>query len=59
MLTRRLDSRVDARMLERRPYSEKQPRYEYVLTDQGRDFQPVLAALKSFGERHYPKRRNR
>ena len=41
---------------ERRLYSEKPPRHEYVLTDKGRDFQPVLVALKAFGERHYPKR---
>lgn len=56
MLTRRLESLIEAGMLERRQYSEKPTRYEYLLTAQGRDFQPVLAALKSFGERHYPKR---
>jgi DNA-binding HxlR family transcriptional regulator len=55
MLTRRLESLVAAGMLERRPYSEKPLRHEYVLTEQGRDFQPVLNALKGFGERHYPK----
>lgn len=59
MLTRRLETLVEAGMLERRLYSEKPERYEYVLTQRGREFQPVLAALKSFGERHYPKRRAR
>ncbi len=59
MLTRRLESLVKAGMLERRKYSDTPPRYEYILTHQGHDFQPVLAALKSFGERHYPKRRTR
>ena len=59
MLTRRLASLVEAGMLERRLYSEAPPRYEYVLTAQGRDFQPVLAALKTFGEQHYPKRGKR
>ena len=59
MLTRRLESLIEAGLLQRRLYSEKPPRYEYVLTDKGRDFQPVLAALKAFGERHYPKRRTR
>ena len=59
MLTRRLESLVEAGLLERRLYSEKPPRHEYVLTDKGRDFQPVLVALKAFGERHYPKRRAR
>ncbi len=57
MLTRRLESLVEAGMLERRLYSEKPERYEYVLTQRGRDFQPILSALKAFGERHYPKRR--
>lgn len=57
MLTRRLETLVEAGMLERSLYSEKPERYEYLLTDRGRDFQPILKALKSFGERHYPKRR--
>ncbi len=55
MLSRRLESLVAAGMLERRPYSEKPLRHEYVLTSRGRDFQPVLQAFKAFGERHYPK----
>jgi DNA-binding HxlR family transcriptional regulator len=59
MLSRRLESLVEAGMLERRLYSEKPERHEYILTAQGRDFQPVLAAFKTFGERHYPKRRVR
>lgn len=59
MLTRRLETLVEAGLMERRLYSEKPPRHEYVLTDKGRDFQPVLTALKAFGERHYPKRRAR
>lgn len=59
MLTRRLESLVEAGLMERRLYAEKPPRHEYVLTDKGRDFQPVLVALKAFGERHYPKRRAR
>ena len=54
MLTRRLESLVEAGMFERRLYSEKPPRHEYVLTTKGRDFQPVLAALKDFGKQHYP-----
>lgn len=55
MLSRRLESLVEAGMLERRAYSERPVRYEYLLTDRGRDFQPVLQAFKAFGERHYPK----
>jgi DNA-binding HxlR family transcriptional regulator len=55
MLARRLETLVEAGMLERRLYSERPPRHEYVLTDRGRAFQPVLSALKTFGEQHYPK----
>lgn len=59
MLSRRLASLVEAGMLEKRLYSEKPERHEYVLTRQGRNFQPVLLALKTFGNRHYPKRKAR
>lgn len=53
-LTRRLSALVEAGLLERRPYSERPPRYEYVLTDAGRAFQPVLIALYAFGISHFP-----
>lgn len=59
MLTRRLEALIEAGLLERRPYSEKPLRHEYLLTAKGRDFQPVLGALKRFGEKHYPKRKAR
>ena len=45
MLTRRLAALVEAGLLERRRYSERPPRDEYVLTERGRDFKPVLVAL--------------
>ena len=54
MLTKRLNSLVDAGLLERRPYSEHPPRDEYVLTEVGRDFRPVLLAMMAFGNRHFP-----
>jgi DNA-binding HxlR family transcriptional regulator len=53
ILTRRLSTLVEAGMLERRSYSERPPRYEYVLTDRGRDFRDVLIALLAFGNRHF------
>jgi DNA-binding HxlR family transcriptional regulator len=53
MLTRRLNSLVDAGLLERRRYSERPPRYEYVPTPRGRDFFPVLVALLNFGNKHF------
>ena len=53
MLTRRLNGLVDSGLLERRQYSERPPRYEYVLTPRGRDFRPVLLALLAWGNRHF------
>src|SRR5215212_8127005 len=45
ILTQRLGALVEAGMLERRRYSERPPRDEYVLTKRGRDFEPVIFAL--------------
>ena len=53
MLTRRLAALVEAGLLERRRYSERPPRDEYVLTERGRDFKPVLIALVAFGKKHF------
>ncbi|QDN74490.1 helix-turn-helix transcriptional regulator (plasmid) [Streptomyces sp. S1A1-7] len=53
-LTRRLGALVEAGLLERRRYSERPPRDEYVLTEVGHAFQPVLIALYAFGSDHFP-----
>ena len=53
MLTRRLNALVEARLLERRRYSEHPPRDEYVPTARGRDFRPVLVALLAWGNKHF------
>ena len=53
MLSRRLDALVEAGLMERRRYSARPPRDEYVLTPCGRDFQPVLHALLAWGNRHF------
>ena len=53
MLTRRLTALVDAGMLERKAYSERPPRYEYVPTAKGEDFRMVLMSLVAWGNRHY------
>jgi DNA-binding HxlR family transcriptional regulator len=53
MLTRRLNGLVESGLLERRRYNERPPRDEYVLTDRGRDFRPVLLALLAWGNRHF------
>jgi DNA-binding HxlR family transcriptional regulator len=53
MLTRRLNELVASGLLERRRYTDKPPRDEYVLTDRGRDFRPVLWALLAWGNKHF------
>jgi DNA-binding HxlR family transcriptional regulator len=53
MLARRLNALVSSGLLERRRYSEHPPRDEYVLTERGRDFRPVLLALLAWGNRHF------
>jgi DNA-binding HxlR family transcriptional regulator len=53
MLTRRLNALVKGGLLRRQRYSDKPPRYEYVLTDRGRDFRPVLVSLLAWGNRHF------
>jgi DNA-binding HxlR family transcriptional regulator len=53
MLTRRLNALVEAGLLERRRYSERPPRDEYVPTARARDFRPVIIALLAWGNRHF------
>ena len=53
MLTRRLGALVKAGILEKRRYSERPPRHEYVLTERGRDFQPVIVAMQAWGNKHF------
>ena len=53
MLTRRLNALVESGLLERRAYSEHPPRSEYVLTERGQDFRPVLWALLAWGNKHF------
>ena len=53
MLARRLNALVEAGLLERRRYSARPPRDEYVPTARGRDFHPVLVALLAWGNKHF------
>lgn len=53
-LTRRLNGLVDSGLLERYQYSSKPPRYEYHLTQRGRDFKSVLISLMDWGNQHFP-----
>jgi len=52
ILSRRLAHLTETGMFERRLYSERPPRHEYVLTAKGRDFFPVVVALFAWGNRH-------
>ncbi len=49
VLTRRLKHLVEKGLLERRQYSERPPRYEYVPTQAALDFEPVLKELLKWG----------
>src|SRR3546814_18026524 len=53
MLSRRLNGLVESGLLERRRYNERPPRDEYVLTEVGRDFRPVLWSLLAWGNKHF------
>jgi DNA-binding HxlR family transcriptional regulator len=53
MLSRRLSGLVEAGLLERRRYSGRPARDEYVLTARGQDFRPVLLSLMAWGNRHF------
>ncbi len=49
VLTERLNRLVETGLLEKRLYEERPPRYEYVPTEKGRAFFPVLAAMWRWG----------
>jgi len=52
MLTARLSSLTEEGLLVKRRYSDRPPRYEYMLTEAGRDFLPVLFAIGAWGNKH-------
>jgi len=52
ILTRRLAILTKEGLLEKRRYSERPPRDEYVLSEAGRDFLPVLFAISAWGRKH-------
>ena len=51
VLADRLDTLVSEGIVERRPYQERPPRHEYVLTEKGRELIEPLLALISWGDR--------
>ncbi|MDF0542305.1 helix-turn-helix domain-containing protein [Sphingobium sp. H39-3-25] len=53
ILTRRLASLTENGLLEKRRYSLRPPRDEYVLTEKGRDFLPILAVIGAWGRKYH------
>ncbi len=52
VLTDRLNRLVEEGILERRRYSERPPRDEYVLTEKGRELRLALTGLRQWGDRY-------
>ncbi|PRZ44310.1 HxlR family transcriptional regulator [Antricoccus suffuscus] len=50
-LDTRLKRLVEAGLFDRVPYQQNPARYDYVLTEQGRDFYPVLSAIMAWGDK--------
>ena len=50
ILNQRLRGLVETGVLEKVPYSDHPPRYDYRLTQKGRDLWPVLTALRQWGD---------
>ncbi|WP_448681636.1 winged helix-turn-helix transcriptional regulator [Pseudomonas nicosulfuronedens] len=53
MLTRRLNALVEAGLLEKRAYSTRPLRHEYVPTERGHDLIGVIFALIAWGNKHF------
>ena len=51
VLADRLQKLVDNDILERVQYQERPARYEYKLTEKGRDLHPIIVALLGWGDR--------
>ena len=52
ILNQRLNHLVKTGVLEKVRYSDHPPRYDYRLTDKGRDLWPVLTAMRQWGDRY-------
>ncbi len=50
-LSDRLGKLVDAGVMTKRFYQDNPPRYEYILTEMGKDFFPVLAVMRAWGDK--------
>jgi DNA-binding HxlR family transcriptional regulator len=52
ILTRRLATLTEEGLLEKQRYSQRPPRDEYLMTNAGRDYLPVLAMLGAWGRKY-------
>jgi DNA-binding HxlR family transcriptional regulator len=52
ILSRRLSALVEAGLIIKKRYSQRPPRDEYLLTDAGRDFLPILMAIGAWGRKY-------
>ena len=52
ILNQRLNHLVEAGVLAKVLYSEHPPRYDYRLTDKGRDLWPVLTTMRQWGDKY-------
>jgi DNA-binding HxlR family transcriptional regulator len=52
VLNQRLAHLVEHGVLAKSLYSERPPRFDYRLTDKGRDLWPVLTAIREWGDAH-------
>ena len=53
VLTTRLRSLEEHGVIEKKLYNEKPPRFEYRMTDKGKDLWPVLVHLMKWGDQYY------
>ena len=51
VLSQRLARLVEEGVLERQAYQQNPPRYDYLVTEKGRELFPVLAAMMAWGDR--------
>ena len=52
VLNQRLARLTEAGVLAKVPYSEHPPRFDYRLTERGRDLWPVITAMRQWGDKH-------
>lgn len=51
VLTERLNEMIADELIERSPYQQNPPRFDYVLTDRGRDLVPAVLTLMAWADR--------